>query len=216
MTVPRGRLWRRNEGAGLVEVVPLVPAGNNELVALGHLRRAAEVRALEEADLIRARATEEAKRRVAEAEHGAIDGARKRAHQEVAELVVALESEKRRWIETERERIVELARHVAESLVGAQVAADDETAVTLVRRALRDAGGARRIVVRVRPEDAPRLTSLGAALDAEPLTDRTVDVVADENLGPGDVVLETDIGAVDARLETTTAQLALLLRPLLQ
>lgn len=99
---------------------------------------------------------------------------------------------------------VQLARQVVRSELAtrpelvARVAADAVQAVTL---------SARHVVVRAHPADLP-LVEAGAE---EALAARGARLVADEALARGGVLVESDSGAVDARIEVRWAQAAALL-----
>lgn len=101
------------------------------------------------------------------------------------------------------EQALELAARLAEAIVGHDVAAAENPGLDAVRRGLALAGGDALVKVRVRPEDhGPELAALtGAAV-----------LVPDPMLPPGDALLETVEGVVDARVSTAVARVQELLR----
>jgi flagellar biosynthesis/type III secretory pathway protein FliH len=104
---------------------------------------------------------------------------------------------------------VELARLLAERLLGTALRLDPGLVVSLAERALSEARGARRVRLVAHPDDAARLEaqgeSLGATLDA-------LEILADPARAPGDLRLETEIGVLDAQLAPQLDRLAQKLR----
>lgn len=92
--------------------------------------------------------------------------------------------------------VVGLARLMAERLVGAALAESDQALLHFATRLLDEARGARRLELSCAPPDAPRL---GRALHAQGL-ERDVVVNADAALPPNTLVLDTDLGRLEASL----------------
>lgn len=107
------------------------------------------------------------------------------------------------------DRAVELGRVLAERLIGRALELDATWVARLARQALSEAGGARRVVLHARPEDAELLRSVLAEVDPE---GRVHEVLADLALGPGDLVLHTELGVIEARVGKTLDRLAERLR----
>jgi hypothetical protein len=96
--------------------------------------------------------------------------------------------------------IVDLALIVAREILGHEPAWSGDRVIEAVREALLPFGGASSVVVRVSPADSDALASAQLRRSDGSL----VDVVVDERLNSRDVIVETDIGRVDA---TATARL---------
>lgn len=80
---------------------------------------------------------------------------------------------------------------------------DDERIVRIVRTALVAVRSQQRVVVRVAPADERAVTeALGAMLQSAPGSASFLDVVADPRLDRGACLLESELGVVDASLET--------------
>lgn len=80
---------------------------------------------------------------------------------------------------------------------------DDERIVRIVRTALVSVRSQQRVLIRVAPDDEPALTtSLAAMLKAAPGGVNFLDVVADPRMNRGECMLESELGVVDASLET--------------
>jgi flagellar biosynthesis/type III secretory pathway protein FliH len=94
----------------------------------------------------------------------------------------------------------------------ALAARDERAAVESARRALALARGRRELRARVHPADAAALRAEGPRLLAGSPESR-LEVREDPGVGRGGVLLETEAGAIDARIE---AQLEVLGRELLE
>ncbi len=215
MTLARGRILRAPEGAK-----PLHPSGGG--AELPHGRRCArvEVEARERAEVVLEAATRRASAILANAERNAANVRASAAEQgradglaETAALVLALREREQTAEERSRDRVVALARLLAERLLGHTLAADPGEIAALAREALAEAGGARRIELRAHPEDAALLRGATSSFDPD---GRVHAVVSDESLARGDLRLNTDLGMIDARLGPELSRLAERLREALE
>lgn len=139
----------------------------------------------------------------AEAE-GRADGAAAVAAHAVALAVRDAKSE-----ELALDRVVELARLLAERLVGQAVAGDPEPVTALARQVLAQARGARRFTLSAHPEDARVLTVLRAELGVDP---SLLEIQSDPARARGDLFLVTDIGVLDGALAPQLERLSIKLR----
>lgn len=137
------------------------------------------------------------------------DEAREQEHAKLAAAWLALLAREEGRAALDLDRATKLAAVLAERLVGRALAADPATIVLLAKSALAEARGARRATILAHPSDAAVLVErLGTA----GLPDGTVDVVGDETLNPGSLVVQTELGTVDARLRPQLERLAAALR----
>jgi flagellar biosynthesis/type III secretory pathway protein FliH len=134
----------------------------------------------------------------------AVDDGRSTGLADAAALALALRIREERADEASLDRIVGLARLLAERLLGQALDKDDGAIGLLARQAIDEARGARRITLRVHPSNAAPLESVTLIVDPKK---RIHAVVGDATLERGDVVLETDLGTVDARLGTSLDRL---------
>ncbi|MBI3205021.1 MAG: hypothetical protein HYZ29_26020 [Myxococcales bacterium] len=115
----------------------------------------------------------------------------------VAAKAVMLAALEARADERALDRSIELARVLAERLLGEALTLDPSRITAIARRALSEARGARRVRVLAGPSAAARLEaereSLAVGLDA-------LEIVADPGRSSGDLRLETEIGVLDAAL----------------
>jgi flagellar biosynthesis/type III secretory pathway protein FliH len=225
MTLPRGRVIRGR-----------APDGTSRMPGAGTDRTRAAGSALLQADgRDRARvlkgavadASIEAARRLQMAEQQAqqiLEAARAEAEQvraqtyreaksaaetDLAAAWLRLHGEEARTDERTLERTIDLARAMAERLLGDALAADPERIVTIARQALTSARQARRVIIRAHPLDGE---VLAAHLGAIGLEGATVQIHADEARGRGSLYFETDLGSLDAQLTLQLDRLARSLR----
>ena len=184
---PRGRVLRR-------EVLAAEERGR-ELVAAAE-RRAAAI-------------TERAERAAASVRLGAETEGRADAVAGVAARALALADLESRSAERQLDRVVELARLLAERLLGEALRLDPELVVGRARELLRAARGAHGAVIVAHPVDA---AVLERSLPGVGLELGTIKIVPDPNRSRGSLRVETDIGVLDGDLGPQLERLALKLR----
>ncbi|MCA9668852.1 MAG: hypothetical protein KC503_24830 [Myxococcales bacterium] len=157
-----------------------------------------------EADVIRERAEED----------GAVLASRlvDEAREQAAAIAVKARAERAKLLEESEQQLTALGVAIAEKLLGRALGLSPQLVADVVAQCLREAGAARRVVVRVNPSDvavvqhaAPRLAALA---DSEALL-----VEADASIAAGGCVVQTDAGEIDGRLES---QLAVIERTLIE
>ncbi|HEY2405505.1 MAG TPA: FliH/SctL family protein [Polyangiaceae bacterium] len=153
---------------------------------------------------------------VSEAERGASElklrveaEARADAVATIAARALALAERETNFDAHALDRSVELARLLAERLLGASLRIEPEQILNLARQALAEARGARRITLVAHPSDAAILAKSLQALGLEPSSAR---VVEDAQRKPGNLRIETELGVLDAELAPQLQRLALKLR----
>jgi flagellar biosynthesis/type III secretory pathway protein FliH len=211
MTLGRGRVL----GRAVAEASPTGWAAGSREGRGRVLRRevlAAEERGLELVRAAERRAaaiTERAERAAASVRLGAEAEGRADAVAGVAARALALADLESRSVERQLDRVVELARLLAERLLGEALRLDPELVVGRARELLGAARGAHGAVIVAHPEDAVllerSLPGVGVALD-------TIKVVPDPNRSRGSLRVETDIGVLDGDLAPQLERLALKLR----
>lgn len=164
------------------------------LARAGEEAEALRAAALAERDAVRAAAEEEG-RRVGLAQAAAA----------LAEVAAVRES---RLAELAPE-VARLGLEVARRLLARELAADRDAVKALAASAVMEARDRAVVTLRVSPSDAPRIAEARGALAALLRRAPGLEVREDAELAPGDVVVETEAGRIDARIE---AQLAVLER----
>jgi type III secretion protein L len=125
-------------------------------------------------------------------------------------LLEAAEIRERVWRETEKD-LLRLAVRLAEKIIGRELKTDKKTVTDIVAAALQNARQQEKLTVRVNPadlslieEERERFLPSGRA--------QFIDFVADPRVASGGCLIESEVGTIDARLET---QLRVLKRALL-
>lgn len=213
-----GRILRESPGARVVR-----PAWQRDGQSAGRRGRvvgsavlAAEQRAAQRVADAEARA--QALLRRAESEASELRArveteARAAAAAEVAERSLALALRESQGDARQLDRVVVLARLLAERLLGEALALEPGRVVALAREVVAEARGARRIQVVAHPEDA-RL--LAEELHQLGLPVECLQVTGDARRQRGSLRLVTDVGELDAELGPQLARLAERLRESLE
>lgn len=136
--------------------------------------------------------------------HAAAEEARQKAIAAIAAELVVVRSALDRKLETELDRTVDLARVIAERIVGEALRVEPERIAAIATSALEAARGAKRIRIESSADDLPALRAL--------LPDPNIEIAVNAELGRGSLVVQTDLGRIDARLEPQLAHLAKALR----
>jgi flagellar biosynthesis/type III secretory pathway protein FliH len=139
----------------------------------------------------------------AEAE-GRADGAAALAAQ-----AIALRSRELREAERRLDELVELARALAERLLGEELRLAPERVVALARQALAEARGARQITIEAHPED---LRMLEASVESLSVEGGAIRLLGNPNRSAGNLKIVTEVGVLDASLSPQLERLALKLR----
>lgn len=158
-------------------------------------------------------ARDEAERILAAAREGASKiaalAAGEAREQETARLAaqfLALKKADEDRAERDLARTLDVAMLLAERLVGEALTVDPHLAAGLAANALAETRGARHVRIDAHPDD---VAALRASLEA---VGHEAEVVADDTLGRGSLVVHTDVGTIDARLRPQLARLAAALR----
>jgi len=130
----------------------------------------------------------------------------------VAALYAALRVREERSAETQLDRSVELARVLAERLLGESLHVDAQTVAKLARQALAEAQGARTVRIEAHPDDVATLKQHITMLNIA----QVASITADATLERGSLRLHTDLGTIDAQLRPQLERLAAALRDALR
>ena len=117
---------------------------------------------------------------------------------QLTEKLLETERAREQILAAQEKEVIEMVLEIAKKVVAREF---KKGAVTdVVRQAISQASGDR-VVVRTHPTDRPKLEGLKAGL-AEVEKSRLLVWQEDEAITPGGCVVETELGTVDARLET--------------
>ena len=124
-------------------------------------------------------------------------------------LLEAREIREKVWREAEKD-LLRLAVRLAEKIVGREIEKDDQTIIEIVSTALQNARQQEKLTVRVNPKDLPTIEKKAENFASGRI--RFIDFVADPRIESSGCLIESEVGTIDARLET---QLRVLERALL-
>jgi len=154
--------------------------------------------ARQEAERIVARAEQE---RAAAVESGLQIGYEeglKRWNQILAGAWQARENLKTEW----EQSLLHLAVRVAEKIVGEQLRLHPDTIVPIVREALKSVGQERQLTLLIHPDHREMVQANLDRLQALVGSSRQIHLVANPDIAPGGCVVESELGVIDAKLET--------------
>jgi flagellar biosynthesis/type III secretory pathway protein FliH len=170
-------------------------------------------RVAEEAKTRAAALVEDAKKQLARVAEDAAKDAREAEVAKLAAGFIALRAAEQTRAERALAETTEIAKMLAERLLGEALQIEPARVTQLAKMALAEARGARRAKIRACAEDArvlaTRLGELGVAPNA-------IEVTEDESLARGSLVIDTDLGVLDARLAPQLDRLTETLREVLR
>lgn len=159
-------------------------------------------RARKEAARLRKRAKEILAQAVVEKEEerrrGNEEGVQEGLAQLTERIVEAERAYENRVLETESQ-IVRMVMEIAEKVIGREV--ERGAVVDVVKKAISQSVG-QKITIRVHPSDFAVIKEKETELLAEIDRTQSITVKEDEAISAGGCILETEMGSVDARLET--------------
>ncbi len=135
----------------------------------------------------------------------ALAEARQAGYQEglaqAAEVLVRARAEARQLRKTAEQRLVRLAVRIAERILDAQLRLEPEYVVSVARKTMEQVSWCRKLVFRVHPEDLAFLERHRQSLLAQ-AGEADVEFVADGEVCRGGCILETEVGRIDATLDS--------------
>ncbi len=120
---------------------------------------------------------------------------------QVAELLLRARAEAHELKKRSEQRLVALAVRIAERILGAQLELAPEYVLSVARKAMEQVPWCRKLVYRVHPEDLALLEQHREALFAR-AAEVDAQFVADAKVRRGGCILETEVGRIDATLES--------------
>lgn len=127
-------------------------------------------------------------------EDGVMEGQMQQAEKMLETGMQAVE-----YLEGLERQIVDVVTNAVRKIVGELDAG--ERIVRVVRTALDQVRGRQRVLVRVCPEDEPQVREALQSMLARSSATSGLELVADQHMKPGDCMLESEMGVVDASLE---------------
>ena len=117
------------------------------------------------------------------------------------------------WLQEASQETLELVVAVAERVIGFKLSHDDAVVQAALRQGLGAAKGCREALLTVSSEDFPELWERRAEWKSLLPGVKEFDLQPDPSLASGDLVLQTNQGTLDARLDTVLEQVAAQLCP---
>jgi flagellar biosynthesis/type III secretory pathway protein FliH len=210
MTLPKGRVLK-----GPVDVAKTVDSAGvktragrilKSVLADASLQASQKITAAEERARVIVAEAEEAARAV---RNGAREEGRRAGAAEVAAAWIKLRTEEEHKDERELTRTLELASAMAERLIGETLALDPGKVVGIAKQLLASARQARRIALKAHPDDAEALRREIATIGLE---GAAIEIHVEPARSRGSLLLETDLGILDADLSIQLDRLARSLR----
>jgi len=213
MTLGQGRIIKAE---GLANATRVTLECEHKTLPRGKVVRREVLEAAERARSIIAAAEARAAKLINDAEQAASElrlraeaEARADASAKLAARALALRHHEAHADERALDRNVDLARLLAERLLGESLRVAPEQVIALARQALAEARGARRITLVAHPEDAKLLE---ISLPVLGLDQALAVVRSDPTRSRGNLRIETEIGILDAELAPQLDRLSLKLR----
>jgi flagellar biosynthesis/type III secretory pathway protein FliH len=177
---------------------------NKKVLAASDKAQAIIDEAVLEADKIKDEATELKARIAREMEKAKKDGyaiGREDGMSSVTEKAVALQHVREKFYKNAEPEMIKLVMTIAEKIIGKMVRENESSIKSIVRQAVESALG-ERITVKLNPEDYKIVSE--DEHDFKDVFDRTKRIVfkEDETIKKGGCMVETEVGTIDARLET--------------
>jgi type III secretion protein L len=121
---------------------------------------------------------------------------------QVTELLAKARVEYEQTLKNASKEMLSLAFKIAEKIVGKQLEMDKTIIMDIVSQALQTVRQSRQITLRVNPEDAKVLKANKDAFLEKLGHGREIDVLEDKKVERGGCIIESEIGIVEAQLQT--------------
>jgi type III secretion protein L len=102
------------------------------------------------------------------------------------------------WEET----MLRLSVRVAEKIIGEQLRVHPETIVEIIREVMKNIRPGKRLTIQVNQADAQRARARIDRIKDGLSTSSEIEIVASGSVSPGGCLIESELGIIDARLET--------------
>jgi type III secretion protein L len=133
---------------------------------------------------------------------------------QTVELMTKARMEHEQFLKNANRDVMDLAFKVAEKIIGKQLETEPETIISIVKQAMQNVRGSKELTIRVHPDDAKILRSNEEELLETIGRNRIIDIMEDKKVQPGGCIIESEIGTVEAQLQTQLERLKkILLQP---
>lgn len=160
-------------------------------------------RILDQANGMAASIIEEAETRCAAIQEEARQTGYQQGLQHWNEIVTDAIEAKEEYLAASENDLLRLSVKIAGKIIGEQLRLHPETIASIVREALKSAPRERRLVIQVNPSDAAAVNlHLRKLLESATFQPPEIEVIPLESIAPGGCVIVSELGRVDAQLET--------------
>lgn len=137
---------------------------------------------------------------------------REQAVAEFTETIAAALERRETAVREVEQDVLKLSVKLAEKIIGREIKTDKKTVADIVATALRNVRHREQLIIRVNPADFPQLEEIKSTFSHTGRAEY-LDFEPDPKIASGGCLIESEVGTVDARLET---QLKILERALLR
>lgn len=178
---------------------------------VGEARREA-VQIVEDANLIASETAARAELEAAQLRREALEQGREQSASEFNETLANAYQKRDATLRDIEPEVLKLAVKIAEKIIGRELQTDRKAIADMVAAALRNVRQQERLIIRVNPSDLATVEEFKSSLNHAGRA-TFLDFEPDPKIQSGGCIIESEVGTVDARLET---QLKILERALLR
>jgi type III secretion protein L len=169
--------------------------------------RSQAARIIQEAE----REAQELRMRAQQEFRGALDDGRRQGYEQGAQEAVHLLAEARalreKLVRETEPALIKIALKVAEKIIGHQLDSNKDEIAQIVGNALETVRQQRDIIVKVHPTDLKNLDAAKPHLIARLGRAKDIELRGDPSIKRGGCIIDTEIGTIDAQLETQLEQI---------
>ena len=144
-----------------------------------------------------------------------IDDGRRQGYEagttEAAQLLAEARALREKLVRDTEPQLIKLALKVAEKIIGHELDHNKDEIAQIVGNALETVRQQRDIIVRVHPTDLKNLEAAKPQLIARLGRAKDIDLRGDQTIKRGGCIIDTEIGTIDAQLETQLEQVTTIL-----
>jgi type III secretion protein L len=126
---------------------------------------------------------------------------------QTTELMIKARMEHEQFVKNANRDVMDLAFKIAEKIIGKQLEIEPETIISIVKQAMQNVRQSKQLTIRVHPDDAKLLKENEEELQETLGRQRILDVVEDKKVQRGGCIIESEIGTVEAQLQTQLERL---------
>jgi len=133
---------------------------------------------------------------------------------QTTELMVKARMEHEQFLKNANRDVMDLAFKIAEKIIGKQLESEPATIISIVKQAMQSVRASKQVTIRIHPDDAKILRANDEELQEALGRQRVIDIMEDKKVHPGGCIIESEIGTVEAQLQTQLDRLKkILLQP---